>query len=698
MSKFPSRLTSPTEENGSEFSYAESEALNRPLEQSQYTDEPESQYSSQYSSHYSTSSYKPPKPLPYKEVNPRDSSIRDSYVSSFSEYSGNHQVAQPVSVTLVNEPVVPTVNRSASKKLETQHSGIHRLQPDKVFDTNVEDSIPPRSNRRPKSEIVDTTKLAKEIENYKHQSLPQKGHKKRVSLAISDDLDKLMERANSIKLRTYTFTDLPNTDDSSIDLKLGKKPPAINETNESRRSSHDSFQTASIENESRQYSLSMPKRSSSNLPPRPSTENLAKARQVSNQVEKRHLAISYDSNNSKDRIQQTLPQPPVTSDDESHYSDDPLITSDIAKRASMISSKSLKSQKSIGLGISNDDALPSETHASNKNSDIALAGVAGAAGAVATAGLADYASSGASEPSLDDQSPDIARTIASKPIDLETPPQQMQYNQFSQQTPEVYAQERMEPQNHDYNYHHKPNEYTQFSPKGVMSDFIKPKQIFDDENNSSQINSERGYPAQDFVDRSDADDSPVHPSFEGIRPSDGASGTLQDTSYSGPSPRETSERSSKPRPQSLQLKTPEVTLATHPEAPGISNNVDDEYYDIDEPVVVEKPSRAKSVKDSTKHPKKSRTKSTKKKGKRESSSQLKPFSYHTLINLLESINGTIIGEEFNQLNLPVKEKQLIEKIVDQLSRLTLDMVLDEQRYEIGIDRLERALRVLEGFM
>lgn len=77
---------------------------------------------------------------------------------------------------------------------------------------------------------------------------------------------------------------------------------------------------------------------------------------------------------------------------------------------------------------------------------------------------------------------------------------------------------------------------------------------------------------------------------------------------------------------------------------------------------------------------------------------MKPFSYTTLISLLESMNGTIIGEEFNQLNIPIKEKQLIEKIIDSLSRLTSDMILDQQRYEVGIDRLEKCLRVLEGFM
>ena len=153
---------------------------------------------------------------------------------------------------------------------------------------------------------------------------------------------------------------------------------------------------------------------------------------------------------------------------------------------------------------------------------------------------------------------------------------------------------------------------------------------------------------------------------------------------------------------------------------------DDGFYDITgEPVTVQPPLvRARSVKNSIKRPGR-HTKSSKdnqisgdterhhnsKKhrgrgsggGNKKHHSQrgkngLKPFSYTTLISLLESMNGTIIGEEFNQLNIPIKEKQLIEKIIDSLSRLTSDMILDQQRYEIGIDRLEKCLRVLEGFM
>lgn len=126
---------------------------------------------------------------------------------------------------------------------------------------------------------------------------------------------------------------------------------------------------------------------------------------------------------------------------------------------------------------------------------------------------------------------------------------------------------------------------------------------------------------------------------------------------------------------------------------------DNDFYDIEEPTLVRPPARVKSVKESTHNVNKFGKKKTKKRVKSHASkSHLKPFTYSTLISLLESTNGTVIGEEFTLLNLPIRQKQLVEKIVDSLSRLTLDMLMDEQRYEIGIRRLEGALRVLEGFM
>ena len=108
-------------------------------------------------------------------------------------------------------------------------------------------------------------------------------------------------------------------------------------------------------------------------------------------------------------------------------------------------------------------------------------------------------------------------------------------------------------------------------------------------------------------------------------------------------------------------------------------------------------SRAKSVKNQLKdHLVQQEGKTTK--GTKNSYSDLRPFNYSTLISLLESMNGTIIGEEFNNLDIPIKEKQLIEKIIDSLSRLTSDMIIDQTRYDVGIERLEKCLRALEGFL
>ncbi|ODQ77096.1 hypothetical protein BABINDRAFT_163828 [Babjeviella inositovora NRRL Y-12698] len=75
----------------------------------------------------------------------------------------------------------------------------------------------------------------------------------------------------------------------------------------------------------------------------------------------------------------------------------------------------------------------------------------------------------------------------------------------------------------------------------------------------------------------------------------------------------------------------------------------------------------------------------------------KDFSVNRLMRILESTNGTLIGEEFESLDLPLKEKVLLEKIVDALSRLTADMVLDGSRFDEGCSRLQKALNALEGY-
>jgi hypothetical protein len=80
-----------------------------------------------------------------------------------------------------------------------------------------------------------------------------------------------------------------------------------------------------------------------------------------------------------------------------------------------------------------------------------------------------------------------------------------------------------------------------------------------------------------------------------------------------------------------------------------------------------------------------------------SKNKLKPFSYETLAKLLNATDGIIIGQEFATLNIPSEEKFLIERIVDSISRLTANMILNPARYDQSCARLERVLNVLEGF-
>lgn len=75
----------------------------------------------------------------------------------------------------------------------------------------------------------------------------------------------------------------------------------------------------------------------------------------------------------------------------------------------------------------------------------------------------------------------------------------------------------------------------------------------------------------------------------------------------------------------------------------------------------------------------------------------KDFNAHTISQLLSMTNGTLIGSEFQDLPVPVEEKRALERLVDSLSRLTADMVLDPERYEEGLVRLKSAIRALEGF-
>lgn len=676
----------------SEFSYTESDAKFNP-------EDTESQYSSQYSSSY-TAPFAPPGKAPFTtkttgNPNYRESfgGARDSYMSSFTTYSG-HKVAEPVSVTRVNEPIVPTVNRGASikrdRKLETSPGQPDRLEPDMSYNTSVEGLIPPRSSRRPKSEIVDKQGLEKEVEAYINKrastgtTRPPRGHK--VSLSISDELDKLLERANSVRLKTYTFEEL--SEDSSLNKEHIESKESLNRPEDVRLNSNESFKTASVHSSEKSESETTPMLLPKGLPPRPSQDNLARARQASSQIEKestgnRSLEISVAS---KDRIHQTLPQPPVTDDDESHYSDDPLITG-----TSLLSRGS--SNLSRGLGIA--PPVHSERYDHTERYD---------------------------------HSPSHQSLQVSQPFERDLSPMKPQNvyddeNSSSNYNPLEYEEKGVEEESTPYT-NIPSSSYVTASGTGESGEVAsqpsledatknipeKPTEEIEQDNDDHKVAIGTAVGAlgavgaasmlkekdEQLVEETAVPEDHDEPADETHNSDNSRLDDSHNTTTSETPVLAQNKRSSG------QYKTPDATTTPveQPPAPAPTHtegalDLDDQYYDIDDPVVVEKPARGKSVKESTKHPKNIKRKTSKKK---KSKDGLKPFSYHTLINLLESINGTIIGEEFNQLNLPVKEKQLIEKIVDQLSRLTLDMVLDEQRYAIGIDRLERALRVLEGFM
>lgn len=92
------------------------------------------------------------------------------------------------------------------------------------------------------------------------------------------------------------------------------------------------------------------------------------------------------------------------------------------------------------------------------------------------------------------------------------------------------------------------------------------------------------------------------------------------------------------------------------------------------------------------------TSSSKSKRKTSSTkSKIRPFSYETLAKLLNATDGIIIGQEFATLNIPSEEKFLIERVVDSISRLTANMMLNPARYDQSCARLEHVLNVLEGF-
>ncbi|SCU78858.1 LANO_0A04258g1_1 [Lachancea nothofagi CBS 11611] len=132
------------------------------------------------------------------------------------------------------------------------------------------------------------------------------------------------------------------------------------------------------------------------------------------------------------------------------------------------------------------------------------------------------------------------------------------------------------------------------------------------------------------------------------------------------------------------------------------NDVDDDYEDIldDTFQTPQSPPKTEKKLKKSNHsaprqrmPQEGRSGKNKTKTKRE----MRSFDIDTISQMLNVTKGTLIGSEFADLGMKTEEKRALERLVDSLSRLTADMVLDPERFEEGMKRLDKASRALEGF-
>lgn len=138
------------------------------------------------------------------------------------------------------------------------------------------------------------------------------------------------------------------------------------------------------------------------------------------------------------------------------------------------------------------------------------------------------------------------------------------------------------------------------------------------------------------------------------------------------------------------------------------SNDEDEYEDIEDedakPTHSKQDTQQLSEKSSdlripqSKLPKTPKSHARKKSSKNNSHrKEIRSFDVDTIAQLLNVTKGTLIGSEFSNLGMRTEEKRALERLVDSLSRLSADMVLDPERYDEGLKRLDKATRALEGF-
>lgn len=543
-------------------------------------------------------------PVPKKDIRMSSQSSRFSGISQSSVHDA--EIGEAVTVPMRSDTQRTLQYREGSRKSlentdeESLYSegqvGVGRLNtitnrkstgaaPEMVVNTEVSDVVPPRLRRRPVSEIITPS----EVSN--RQTTPTH----RFSMSITDDLERLMESANSLKsdssynIRAQThekaLTDLTSADNrysSDSEDKPHAQSTKFTHTPSMTMMSTDTFETAD--------SYPLPKVPEhkvkpdlvQKLPKRPSPQNMEKARQASQQYSLRS---------------------------QSEYSNDDKSVSD-------------EGDRTVNLleNVPNDEQVPAAEILSKT-----------------TAGP---------------HSADFMRNFES--------PKRSEADDSKPPTDEAKQVKKED----------EAGNYAAFS---------------------LELNPDDGEEAS--MKQEDKNEIPIKQENKNDAPEPSIPGP--ETTRKGNT--EEKDDLTKPQAGSLLAKS-DPDMAQRATIYNEGALQDGDFYDIEEPVVIENPVRVKSVRQNTQIPKRKSTKKKHRKSARSSGAQLKPFSYNTLIHLLESINGTVIGEEFDTLNLPIKEKQMIEKIIDLLSRLTSDMVLDENRYEIGLQRLEKAHRVLEGFL
>lgn len=132
----------------------------------------------------------------------------------------------------------------------------------------------------------------------------------------------------------------------------------------------------------------------------------------------------------------------------------------------------------------------------------------------------------------------------------------------------------------------------------------------------------------------------------------------------------------------------------------VADEDDAQYEDIndsEQDILEQECTKREPLKQITSNAQKTTQPNKKIKSKKNKKQELRSFDIDTLSQLLNVTKGTLIGAEFANLGMKVEEKRALERLVDSLSRLTADMVLDPERYEEGLKRLDQATRALEGF-